>query len=208
MTVEACEDLLRAALARLTAQINAGDFGDFNEATIQHHFAMALHLIALDRREPFRIVLEKRVTRANGAVFPKKQSQNADIDVFFTYGEDQTRCAIELKVYKRINQREPNNRYDAYADLANLEIYQGEHCDVGFLLLFTNHPHYFDNDFRPLSPATSDFSLREGHQYVGGRELRYQTQTPYGPNLTLESNYTFLWENNENPWRRLLVQVQ
>jgi len=31
MTVEACEDLLRAALARLTAQINAGDFGDFNE---------------------------------------------------------------------------------------------------------------------------------------------------------------------------------
>lgn len=208
MTVEACDHLLRAALIQLTAQINAGSFGDFNEATIQHHLAMALHLIALDRQEPFSIVLEKRVTRANGAVFPKKQSRNADIDVFFTFGEDQTRCAIELKVYKRINQREPNNRYDVYADLANLETYQGEHCDTGYLLLFTNHPHYFDNDARVLSPATSDFSLREGHQYIAGRELQYQTPNPYGPNLTLEQDYAFRWENIDNLWRRLLVRVQ
>lgn len=208
MTIEACESLFRAAMDRVTAQINADEIGDFNEATIQHHLAIALHLIAIENGEPFSIVLEKRVTRENGGVFPKKQSRKADIDIFYTFGADQTRCAIELKVFKRINHREPNNRYDAYADLANLEAYQGEHSDIGFFALFTDHPHYFDNNFKALSPATSDFCLRQGHRYQAGHELRYQTAKPYGPNLTLERDYDFRWSNNEQVWRCLTMEVR
>lgn len=208
MTIEACEGLFYAAMDRVTAQINADEIGDFNEATIQHHLAMALLLIAKESGEPFSIVLEKRVTRENGDAFPKKQSQKADIDIFYTYGADRTRCAIELKVYKRINHREPNNRYDAYADLANLEAYHGEHSDIGFFALFTDHPHYFDNNFKALSAATSDFSLREDHHYQAGHELQYQTAKPYGPNLALERDFEFRWSNIDQVWRRLLLEVR
>ncbi len=191
MAIPACERLFHAALDRVTAQVNSGEFGDFNEATIQHHLAMAIHLRALELGEPFSIALEKRVIRANGNAFPKKQSAKADIDICFTLGEDRTRCAIELKVYKRLNQREPNNRYDAYADLANLETYLGEHCDVGFFVLLTDHPHYYDPNFKAMSPATADFSLRHGHRYDAGRELTYRTANPYGPGLVLERNLQF-----------------
>ncbi|MEP5760104.1 MAG: hypothetical protein ABJ327_12500 [Litoreibacter sp.] len=40
----------------------------------------------------------------------------------------------------------------------------------------TSHPHYFDTNSHPISPATSDFSLRKGHEYEAGRELCYETE--------------------------------
>jgi hypothetical protein len=169
--------------------------------------ALSLHLLAKQLELPFSIIMERRIQRANGGVFPKKGRNNAEIDIFFTVGEDQTRCAVELKLFKRINQREPNNRYDSYADLANLEIYLVEHCDVGFFVLLTDHPHYYDPHFGPHRPGTADFSLREGHVYQSQRELVYQTNMPYGPPLKLSHDYTFQWQNTGHEWRFLILKI-
>lgn len=207
MTIEAAEDLFLRALQEVIGQVNRGELGETNEATVQHHLALCLHLLARRENLPFSIIMERRIQRANGDVFPKKQRNTAEIDVFFTVGQDQTRCAIELKLFKRINHREPNNRYDSYADLANLEIYLEEHCDVGFFVLLTDHPHYYDSDFGDHRPGTADFSLREGHIYQAQRELTYRTNRPYGPPLTLRHNYTFQWQNDGNDWRFLILKV-
>lgn len=207
MTVAAAENLFRQALHQVIDQVNQGELGETNEATIQHHLALSLHLLA-DREDlPFSIIMERRIQRADGGVFPKKGRNNADIDIFFTVGQDETRCAVELKLFKRINQREPNNRYDCYADLANLEIYLEEHCDVGFFVLLTDHPHYYDPAFGDHRPDTADFSLREGHIYQAQRELSYRTNRPYGPPLTLRHDYTFNWQNDGNDWRFLILKV-
>ncbi len=153
------------------------------------------------------MTLEKKVRRAEG-VFPKKNRAKANIDIFFQQQDDNTRYAIELKCFHRANQREPNNRYDAYADLANVEIYLEEHTDAGTFLLLTDHPHYFDVGFRPHRQATADFSLRDNHEYVAGRVLAYNTPTQYGPDLTLRKNYRFVWSNQGQDWRALVVKVE
>ncbi|CUH82410.1 hypothetical protein [Tropicibacter naphthalenivorans] len=207
MTIEAAEDLFSRALEEVIGQVNRGDLGEANEATVQHHLALSLHLLAREEGLPFSIIMERRIQRTNGGVFPKKGSNNAEIDVFFTVGEDETRCAVELKLFKRSNHREPNNRYDSYADLANLEIYLEEHCDIGFFVLLTDHPHYFDPAFGDHRPGTADFSLREGHVYQAQRELSYRTNTPYGTPLTLRQDYSFHWQNDGNDWRFLILKV-
>lgn len=207
MTIEAAEDLFLRALGEVIGQVNRGELGETNEATVQHHLALCLHLLARQEDLPFSIIMERRIQRANGDVFPKKQRNTAEIDIFFTVGEDETRCAVELKLFKRVNQREPNNRYDSYADLANLEIYLEEHCDVGFFVLLTDHPHYYDPGFRPHKPDTADFSLRDGHVYEAGRELTYRKANPYGPPLALRYNYTFQWRDEGNDWRLLVLTV-
>ena len=133
------------------------------------------------------MTLEKKVRRAAGH-FPKKSSATANIDVFFRQENDNTRYAIELKCFHRANQREPNNRYDAYANLANLEVYLDEHADAGMFVLLTNHPHYYDGEFRPHNATTADFSLRHNHEYAAGRVLVYNTANKYGPDLTLRKS--------------------
>lgn len=206
MTLQAAEELVERALQEVIGQVNRGELGETNEATVQHHLALSMHLLALQAGLPFSIIMERRVQRANGAVFPKKQRNTAEIDIFFTVGEDEIRCAVELKLFKRINQREPNNRYDSYADLANLEIYLEEHCDLGFFVLLTDHAHYYDPGFGPHRPGTADFCLRNGHVYQAQRELAYRTPVPYGPPLVLRRDYTFQWQNEGNEWRVLVLK--
>lgn len=207
MTLQAAEELFGRALQEVIGQVNRGELGETNEATVQHHLALCMHLLARQAGLPFSIIMERRVQRANGAVFPKKQRNTAEIDIFFTVGEDKTRCAVELKLFKRINQRELNNRYDSYADLANLEIYLEEHCDMGFFVLLTDHPHYYDPKFGTHWPDTADFCLREGHVYQARSELAYRTNIPYGPPFTLIHGYTFQWQNEGNEWRLLALKI-
>lgn len=194
-------------MEEVIGQVNRGELGETNEATVQHHLALSLHLLAKNDDLPFSVILERRIQRANGDVFPKTQRNTAEIDVFFEAGDDRTRCAVELKLFKRINQREPNNRYDSYADLANLEVYLEEHCDLGFFVLLTDHPHYYDPEFGPHWPNTADFCLREGHVYKAGRELTYRTDKPQGPPLALKHSYRFQWQNEDNEWRLLILEV-
>lgn len=122
--------------------------------------------------------------------------------------DGKTSCAIELKYFLKVNHREPNNRYDAYADIKNLELYLEEHIDIGFFILITDHPHYFDNNFKKHSEKTADFCLRDGHQYIAGTELEYRTSAPYGGKIILENDYKLSWKNLDREWRILLITVK
>ena len=66
MTIEAAEDLFLHALQEVVDQVNRGDLGETNEATVQHHLALSLHLIAREEGLPFSIIMERRVQRADG----------------------------------------------------------------------------------------------------------------------------------------------
>jgi len=208
MAVQWCVDLVRSATGRVIDQINLGEFADFNEATIQHHLALNLHLDALFRhQQDVGVKLEKVVRRPEGQLFPKKNRNSANIDLFFT-DEEGTRCAIELKCFHRNNQREPNNRCDAYLDLANLETYLEEHADVGLFILVTNHPHYFDPELPPMGAAAADFNTRQGHRYEGGTELTYVGTGPYrDTTINLLGTYEFDWINERNIARVLILEV-
>ncbi|EBA04042.1 hypothetical protein RB2150_06063 [Rhodobacterales bacterium HTCC2150] len=207
MTVEQCNATVERAVNRLIGEMNAEAFGEMNEATLQHHLALYIHLDALREGEPsINMTIEKKVRRDGQQPFPKKNSLTAGIDVFFKQ-EDETGCAIELKCFHAANQREPNNRYDAYADLANLETYLQEHANVGYLVLITDHKHYFDPAFREHRADTRDFCLRPEHRYLAGTELIYRKDPPYGAPIILENDYLFGWRNDGHRWRVLVVQV-
>ena len=202
-----CKTAVEEAIDCLTSQINADCLGDFNEATLQHHLAMALHLGAKDSEDDFHIILERRVPIGKGGL-ARPDKEISDIDIYFEIGRQKVRCAIEMKLFKKENQREPNNRYDAYADIKALEAYLAyDLCDIGFFLLFTDHKHYYDNHFGKMSPNTADFSLRDGHIYESGRTLYYKTNKPHGPPLSLSSDYSFDWSNVGHRWRRLVLEV-
>lgn len=205
MSVSQCETLISNAVKQLITQINSSQIPEFNEATIQHHLALQLHLLGKQTNSNFQMILEKRVRLQNG-FFPKKRKKIADIDIFFKY-DDKTRCAIEMKVFKRENHREPNNRYDTFADIGNLEIYNGAFADVGFFLLLTDHPHYYDNDFRAFSQRTKDFNFRDGSYYIKDTELSYNTAKPYGAPIKLSNSYKFNWTAVNGTWKLLLVKV-
>ena len=207
MSTEQCWELTERAIEKTIEQLNNGDFGTPNEATLQHHLALNMHLDALGEDRPsISMVLEKKVVRAGGN-FPKKNRPSANIDIFFVQDDD-TRCAIEIKCFHRANQREPNNRYDAYADIANLEAYLGAHADVGVFVLFTDHPHYYDTNFVAHQVSTGDFCLRQDHIYRAGYELSYRTAKPYGRPITLVNDYPFEWRNSAQSWRVLVLKVE
>lgn len=206
MTVEECHGLAERAMQELMRQINQAPFGEMNEATLQHYLALNLHLDSLQANRPnINMALEKKVKRTEGN-FPKKNSKTASIDIFLQQ-DDETKYAIELKCFHKANQREPNGRYEAYADLANLEVYLDEHADAGIFILVTDHPHYYDVNFRPHSAKTSDFSLREGHRYEAGRILSYKTVKLHGADLTLRKSYDFNWRKQDHAWKGLVVRV-
>lgn len=207
MTIEDCLGYVERAVDQLIAQMNENQFGEMNEATLQHHLALNIHLDSLSENRPnLAMILEKKVRRSNGR-FPKKNSATASIDVHFKLQGGGTRCAVELKCFHRVNQREPNNRYDAYADIANLEVYLEEHIDVGALVLVTDHPHYFDANYLAYSKKTGDFNLRQGHRYAAGQVLSYRTAKPYGEDILLRHDYQFDWRNLDNRWHVLVLSV-
>ncbi|MCG8317794.1 MAG: hypothetical protein MI976_31675 [Pseudomonadales bacterium] len=78
--------------------------------------------------------------------------------------------------------REPNNSYDVFKDLCNLESY-GEFADFGVLLVAIDHSHYINQD--AYSQDTADFDFRHGASYVSGTELSYRTAKPYGEPIKL-----------------------
>lgn len=101
-----------------------------------------------DRNELFSIELEKAVSLEN-AKFGKSGSSKAKVDIYCAYKNQESctidSCAIELKYFKRANHREPNNRYDVFSDIQNLESYGG-FCQSGYLFVATDHDHYVSQD--------------------------------------------------------------
>lgn len=182
----------------LRQRIKGGRICVKNEASLQLQFGSIIkevgELLVWDAEELFTIELEKPVALAAGK-FGKSNSNKAKIDIYFTFHNKSAAkshsCAIELKFFKRVNHREPNNRYDVFSDISNLERYGNvaEHC---YLVVATDHEHYVNQD--SYSSDTADFDFRDGANYEAGKRLEYRTSSPYGAPIVLSGAYTFSWD--------------
>lgn len=190
-------EIVEFAYTRLCEKINGGRIRIDNEASLQLHFSSLLksigELYESSKNEVFSIELERPVELSEGR-FEKSGSRKARIDIWITFENLETgknhSCAIELKYFKQENHREPNNRYDVFSDIQNLEAY-GKFVDIGFLIVATDHHHYVNQD--SYSQDTADFDFRHGQIYRAGTELKYRTAKPYGEPITLCNSYSFVW---------------
>jgi hypothetical protein len=182
----------------LRRKINGGRISVENEASLQLQFAAILkqvgELFEVEKGEFFSIELEKPYT-LDGQSFEKSGSGRAKIDIYFSFTNAATKtresCAVELKFFKKRNQREPNNRYDVFADLNNLERY-GQIANQCFMVVATDHQHYVD--WTDYSRDTSDFDFRDGSTYTPGTVATYRTSKPYGGPIALRGAYHFKWD--------------
>lgn len=203
--------IVKIAYERLRGKMTGKRIEVANEASLQLHFASILTTLGeLYEETPdqrFNIELEKSVVLSCGE-FVKSGTKNAKMDIWLSLesagGVERYACAIELKYFKQDNHREPNNRYDVFGDLYNLECYGG-FVDIGFLLVVTDHPHYVNHE--KYSADTSDFDFRNGSIYRAGTKLVYRTQNPHGPPIRLRNNYSFSWHSVESGLSFLLVPV-
>lgn len=212
MSVERLTHLFNLSYDFLRLKINGGQIKVENEASLQLHLSTILksvgELLEKNRDEYFFIELEKSVTHVDG-FFGKSGTANANVDIVCGYtnaasGERQT-CAIELKYFKKQNHREPNNRYDVFADIHNLENY-GFFANCCFMVVATDHDHYISQ--AKYSADTGDFDFREGQTYVGGTEKTYRTAKPYGKPIALTSSYNFAWDTAAEGLHFLKLAVQ
>jgi hypothetical protein len=196
----------------LRRKINGGRIRVENEASLQLHFAAILksvgELLEVERDEFFAIELEKPVALPD-LVFGKSGSPKAKIDIYFSYTNTTTgavrSCAVEMKFFKKQNQREPNNRHDVFADIHNLENY-GHVANQCFMVVGTDHNHYVNQS--KYSAATSDFDFRQGIAYTAGTTATYRTPKPYGEPIALQRSYAFAWDETAGGLHFLRVHVQ
>jgi len=204
-------EIVDFAYSKLQKKINGGRIVVENEASLQLQLSSILKTIGelyeYSPEEVFSIELEKPVLLQK-TTFPKSGSSKAKIDIFISIENikngNKHSCAIELKFFKKENHREPNNRYDAFKDIHNLENY-GQFCKQGFLILATDHSHYIDQT--SYSKDTSDFDLRHNTQYKAGTTLYYRTEKSYGQPFKLKNSYKFNWDKTEKKLSFLKIKV-
>jgi hypothetical protein len=195
----------------LIHKIDGGRIVVSNEASFQLHFSRILEtvgrLFEFRPNEIFFIELEKNVKLNRPSA--KSGSENARIDIHLELkevsGKVLENCAIELKFYQKKNHREPNNRYDAFKDLSNLERYRSLGISNCYMVIGTDHPHYVHKE--EYSSATADFDFRHGAIYKGGTKMIYETSTPHGPPMTLQKDYHFEWDSMTNGNHFLKVKI-
>lgn len=198
----------------LREKINGGRLKVDNEASLQLHLGAILNTLGslheYRRDEMFSIELEKNVT-VNGDGLKKSGTSRAKIDIFLALGnvdgvnaEARSTCAIELKYFQRKNQREPNNRYDLFRDLCNLEDY-GSIADLGYMIIGTDHAHYVTQE--KYSTDTADFDFRQGRKYSAGTSMTYRTPKPYGEPIVLRNDYAFHWEEAAHGTHFMKIEV-
>jgi len=203
MSIERLRKIVSVAVPTLFDQIHGGRVRCESEATLQLHLGRIITTVAdlaiVNPRETFSIELEKPLMDAAG--------KRGRIDIWFcltTDGGTPWRCALELKFFKKANQREPNNRYDTFKDIARLEGC-GDVAELGFMLVATDHPHYISQT--SYSDDTGDFDMRHGKSYGADSTLSYRTIVPHGPPITLKRDYQFEWTDATNSLRYLLLEV-
>ena len=201
MSIERLRKIVHAAVPVLFDQIRGGRVPCESEATLQLHLGRIIStmgdLAMIHPRETFSIELEK----------PLIGVRRGRIDVWFaltTADDQQWRCAIELKFPKRINHKEPNNRYDIFKDIARLESCK-DVADLGYMVVGTDHPHYIEQEI--YSADTHDFDLRNGRSYRAGTAMVYRTEKPHGPPITLSGDYVFTWTDTTHELRYMLLEV-
>lgn len=167
-----------------------------NEASFQLQLSYILKSVGVlyefKLQDKFIIELENYITLTEESI--KSNSNQARVDIILSLGDEKEskRCAIELKYFKKSSHREPNNRYDVFKDLSNLELYKENGIDLCYFMVGTDHEHYVNQD--TYSENTKDFDFRDESIYKAGTELIYRTTTPYGPPIKLNKSYKFKWK--------------
>lgn len=208
---ERLTEVVDFAYDRLREKINGGRICIENEASLQLQFSSILkttgELFERNKNELFSIELEKPVHLPD-AHFEKSGTSKAKIDIWISFKNHEENigqsCAIELKFFKRSNHREPNNRYDVFSDIQNLEAY-GNSADLGYLIVATDHDHYVNKD--RYSQDTGDFDFRHEKQYEANTVLTYKTKKPYGKPIKLSCSYLFSWDQYANSIHFLKLSV-
>lgn len=191
------KDIIENAFITLEMKLANGGVVSHNEASFQLELAYILKvfgkLYEFAPNEKFELQLEKNVILDSKSI--KSGSKKARVDIWMTFGNghEYVSGAIELKFFKKENHREPNNRYDVFKDLSNLEAYKASGVDLNYLFVLTDHNHYVNQ--AKYSVATQDFDFRHDAQYTAGTKLEYRTKTnnPYGSEIVLTNNYQFKW---------------
>jgi hypothetical protein len=165
------------------------------EASMQLHLSRILHqlgtLYEFGPEEQFLVQLEAPL-KLNGLA-PKGDSLTPRADIVIAFGSHSffSTCAIELKYFKKENARTSHNRYDVYADLANLEKYRAEFIDETYLFVATDDPTYATRG--SSGSATKELTLKSGYTVAAGTTVTYQSERAPGKPITLVDSYTFDW---------------
>lgn len=192
--------IINLSFELLEMKIANGGIISKNEASFQLELGYILKVIGqlhqFHPNEKFHLELENTIKLKNNSI--KSKSNKARIDIYLEFGteKEKVNSAIELKFLKKQNHREPNNRYDIFKDLANLEDYKDNGIDLCYFYISTDHSHYVNQ--KEYSKYTRDFDFRNGKEYISGTRLEYKTKKPYGKPISLTGNYRFNWKTIEN----------
>lgn len=191
------EEIIETAYKLLTHKLAFGGLTARNESSFQLEFGYILktlgQLYEFRLADKFYLEFETYISLNKTSI--KSKSDRARVDLLLEYKDDSnaTKAAIELKFFKKDNRREPNNRYDVFKDISNLELYKKHGIDICYFILATDHSHYYNKD--KYSVDTADFDFRHEKKYKAGTVLQYKTAKPHGQDISLKQDYTFLWDN-------------
>ena len=195
------KEIIEMSFRTLELKLANGGIISKNEASFQLELGYILkvfgQLYEFHPNEKFNLEMESYVDLKEKSI--KSKSKKARVDILMTFGteEESAKGAIELKFFKKKSHGEPNNRYDVFKDISNLEAYKENGIDLNYLFLSTDHSHYVNQS--EYSADTKDFDIRKGSKYTSGQILEYRTAKPFGPPIILKGNYEFDWsEPTEN----------
>ncbi|RTQ46804.1 hypothetical protein EJV47_20740 [Hymenobacter gummosus] len=190
-------EVIETSYRLLAQKLANGGVKARNEAALQHEFGHILRTIGelYEFSSAHRFQLEFESYLELTAPTIKSTTTRARVDLVLDYStpSGSARAAIELKFFKKANHREPNNRYDVFKDLSNLEQYRQHGIDQCYFVLVTDHAHYVHQS--AYSPDTAGFDFRHGSSYAAATELVYATTVPYGPPVRLQQSYQFAWDS-------------
>ena len=194
------KEIIEMSFRTLEMKLANGGIISKNEASFQLELGYILkvfgQLYEFHPKEKFNLEMESYIKLKSTSI--KSNGKNTRVDILLTFGTENEFAteAIELKFFKKKNHREPNNRYDIFKDISNLEAYKENGIDLNYLFLSTDHSHYVNQS--EYSVNTKDFDIRKGSKYKSGQVLKYRTAKPYGPLITLKGNYEFDWSEPTN----------
>lgn len=188
-------EIIETSFRLLEMKIANGGIISKNEASFQLELGYILKVVGqlyeFQPNEKFHLELENYIDLKTTSI--KSKSKKARVDIYLEFGNEnqKIKSAIELKFLKKQNHREPNNRYDIFKDISNLEAYKENGIDLCYFYISTDHSHYVNQE--KYSIDTADFDFRNGSKYKKGKILSYNTEKPYGDPIELKGNYEFKW---------------
>lgn len=217
-----CKWIEDTAIQCLIGELASGRLKVTNEASLQMHLGLIVKLLgdkSVRQSERFNIILEKDlieptqpfICKVSGK-HPNGRTKKNRIDIWFCIEKAKPKRryarAMELKYFKKDNQREPNNRADVFKDIRNLEeCIRLKRANRGFMLVYTDHPHYY-NWPRGYRSTTGDFDFRDKAKYQANTPLNYNTNDPHVPQFQLSNSYAFNWKMVSGNFRILGVPIR